>query len=636
MIGIGKSLLASHRLTYLSAFLTIAFGATIFSTSLSVYLAAGAKDGLESSSFANPDQAYAAGVALEDARSFLMLTMIVVTTILVFLTASTIAYAVGESRRELALFRLVGGSTRHLRSVVLWQGLLLGGAGGAAGAVVGLPFAPLFRGVLVALGLAPEEFRVGLHLAAPAVTLLVIVVTSLVGAWTPARRIAQLDPLEAVSEAEVSRKTITRSRLVLGVCLGAVAVALLFMPLSVGDFQTITLLISVCAIASLTALAPVIVPPLAKAIGRIAEAFSPAVGELARNHASWSAGRTAMLATPIILLVGIAGGLFMIAQTALAAQTAGFGQSVNADIVVIPAVDDPVTLQQLDVVRDTTDVEVVSMLSTSTAWQKLSGSARISTWVGWADFDSLAKVIDVDVVRGSLSEVGGDVVATTDTDLSPGDRIDLVSPGGEKLEVTIGAVLRENDVLLQDAIFAPDSHTELASGARQRIWGTVAPGADLAVVLDEVRAELSTATVQSKAEWMETGRAERSSDQTTGLMAMLGAGALLSIFTLVQTALTSQRERKRDYVLLASLGASRRQLSLAALVETTIVMLAALILTAVVLASTAVRLVGMLNYSEIDVNPVLPVGALSALIATCAVAAFAATEAGARKATASL
>lgn len=632
MISIGRSLFASHRATYLSVLVTLVFGATIFSTSLSVYLAAGADDGLSSSSFANADAAYAARVALEDARSFLMLTMIVVTVILVFLTASTIAYAVGECGRELALLRLIGGSPRHLRRVVLWQGVLLGGVGGTLGAVLGVLLAPPFRGLLVALGLAPEEFRVGIHLAAPVTTLLVIVTTSLVGALTPARRTARLDPLDAVSESQVPRKTISRSRLALGLCLGTATGGLLVMPLSVGDFQTITLLISICAIGSLTALAPVVVPPLAKVFGRIAEVFSPAVGELARNHASWSASRTAMLATPIILLIGIAGGLFMIAQTALAAQTVGFGQSVNADIVVVPDPDHPVTEHQLSVVQDMTDVEVASMLATSTAWQKAGDSTDVGVWVGWADFETLAAVIDLDVVHGSLSEVSGTVVATTDTDLSPGDHLDLLSPGGEQVAVTIGAVVQENDVLLQDVIFAWDSYPELADGARQRLWGAVAAGADVAAVLDDIGTELPMATVQSKADWMETGRAERSSEQMTGLMAMLGAGALLAIVALVQTVLTGQRERQRDYALLASLGASRRQLSFAALVETGVVLTVGLVLTAAVLASTAVRLARMLAYSNIDASPALPVGALLVMTAACVTAAIGATHSGARRA----
>nr|WP_241732115.1 ABC transporter permease [Galbitalea soli] len=116
-------------------------------------------------------------------------------------TVNTIATIVAGRTRTIALYRLVGASSRTLRRSVAREGLAAGAVGSAIGAVVGagvvaggLAFAVRGR-VIPALPYSPWHAVVVLPVVA-------VVLTTWLAAWIGSRRVLAVSPLEAISAAE--------------------------------------------------------------------------------------------------------------------------------------------------------------------------------------------------------------------------------------------------------------------------------------------------------------------------------------------------------------------------------------------------------------------------------------------------
>jgi predicted lysophospholipase L1 biosynthesis ABC-type transport system permease subunit len=101
-----------------------------------------------------------------------------------------IAFVVGQRTQEIGVRMALGADRRDILRQVLWQGARLAGAGLVAGAVMAAFATPLMRSLLV--NVSPTD---ALTFIATAVLLMTI---ALVAAWIPARRAANLDPVQAL------------------------------------------------------------------------------------------------------------------------------------------------------------------------------------------------------------------------------------------------------------------------------------------------------------------------------------------------------------------------------------------------------------------------------------------------------
>jgi len=103
-----------------------------------------------------------------------------------------VSFAVARRRREIAIRLAVGAPHRYLLRCLIRDGLVLAGAGLAAGILAAIPLAWLVRYQLY--GLSPID---PLSFAA---TALLLVGTALVGTVVPARRILRIDPVEVLKD----------------------------------------------------------------------------------------------------------------------------------------------------------------------------------------------------------------------------------------------------------------------------------------------------------------------------------------------------------------------------------------------------------------------------------------------------
>ena len=224
----------------------------------------------------------------------------------VFIIASTFALSVRQRRRELGMLRAVGATPRQVRRMVLHEAATVGLVASVIGSIVGVLAAPLLGPVLVDAGFEPSTFVVGPHLWPIAAGVVAGSVIAVLGSAVAAHRAAGVSPLEALREAAVQSRPMTRARWVVGGVFAAISVATgLATTLTddMSDLATYSLLAAMSAVVAATLLAPVVVPPMVRLL------LWPLRGPIAmvvRESALTAVGRTAAIAAPVLLTIAFA------------------------------------------------------------------------------------------------------------------------------------------------------------------------------------------------------------------------------------------------------------------------------------------------------------------------------------------
>ena len=144
-----------------------------------------------------------AALAIQQTTLFLVIGLIVAVS--TFNIVATLVMTVQEKKRDIAVLAVLGAEPRFFSRLFLWLGALLGGAGVAAGILLGAAIcwaATAFRLLSFPPGVAEIYFVSFLPFRVQAVDILAIVLFSglaiLLASWIPARRAARVDLAEAL------------------------------------------------------------------------------------------------------------------------------------------------------------------------------------------------------------------------------------------------------------------------------------------------------------------------------------------------------------------------------------------------------------------------------------------------------
>ncbi|GAB7187360.1 hypothetical protein ATKI12_7191 [Kitasatospora sp. Ki12] len=243
----------------------------------------------------------------------------------VFVVASTFAFAVVQRRREFGLLRTVGATPRQIRRLVYAESLGVGVLAGGTGAALGALLAPVLGALLVEGGLEPAGFAVRFR-ALPLLGAFALgLVVALLGVWSASRRAARTAPLEALREAAVEQRPMTRGRWIAGGVCGALGLGLVVVAAGSESDSMINnaLYAAMALIVGLTLVAPAIVPPIVRAVWWPLSGLRGATALVARESALTAVRRTASTAAPVLVTVGFAvliSGLFQLRATGYALE----------------------------------------------------------------------------------------------------------------------------------------------------------------------------------------------------------------------------------------------------------------------------------------------------------------------------
>lgn len=511
-------------------------------------------------------------LSLAFAGTAIMIAMLVV--------ASTLALSVQQRRREIALLRAVAATPRQVHRMIGAEILLVAGSAAVLGGVAGYGVAFGLRAAFASIGMLPADFGLAWSPLPAAAAVLLCVVTARGAGWLAARRVAKIQPIEALQESAVDaapigqvRVIIGRIALVLGTCGSVVPV---FLPgeAAVAGAASSALLM----VVGVALLGPRLVEVTIRLIGRPLRSASPVGGYLAVANVTASARRLAVAVTPLVLAVTMA-SVQLFTQTTIAAEAEDQAdKGVVADFVVTaPSGLAPSVTQQ---VASAAGVSAVTPIVRSQVFVKhlTAGNWEVSAFAAQGLSPSgLDRTLDLQPREGRLSDLQGETVALSTMaaetlGVGVGDTVELHLGDGTTMHprvvATYGRGLGFGDLTLP--------HDVLAAHTTTRLDQSILVAASDAAVAQRSLAALPGLSVTDRQGLAAAGQAQRDTETWTnliGLFVILGYVAIAVVNTLVMATAA----RSREFALLRLVGTATRQVRRMTRIESLIVVGIALV-----------------------------------------------------------
>jgi putative ABC transport system permease protein len=510
-------------------------------------------------------------LSLAFAGTAIMIAMLVV--------ASTLALSVQQRRHEIALLRAVAATPRQVHRMIGAEILLVAGLAAVLGAVPGYGLAYGLRAAFAQVGMLPDDFGLALGPVPAVAAVLLCVVTARVAGWVAARRVAKIQPVEALRESAVDAAPVKRIRVLIGwvlIAAGTAASALpVFLPgeAAVAGAASSALLM----VVGVALLGPWLVAAAIRVVGGPLRAAAPVGGYLAVANVTASARRLAVAVTPLVLAVTMA-SVQLFTQTTVAAEAEDQAdRGVVADLVVsapsglAPSVTEAVA--HADGVASVTPVvrsQVFVKHLTAGNWEVSSYAAQGVPPAG------LAHTLDLEPEAGRFADLKGRTVALSTMaaetlGVDVGDTIELHLGDGTamrpKVVATYGRGLGFGDLTLP--------HDVLAAHTTTRLDQTLLVSAS---DVDKARRAVAAMglTVQDRAGLVAAGQAQRDTETWVNLIALFVVLGYVAI-AVVNTLVMATAARSREFALLRLVGSGRRQVRRMTRIEAVIVVGIALV-----------------------------------------------------------
>ena len=515
-----------------------------------------------------------------------------------FLVFEGVAASVAERRREIGVLRALGASRAMVVRLFALEGLVLGAAGAALGAVLGLLGARSLVAItsgslsrVAALGgsselyISPWSLLLGVGLGAG---------VSVLAALLPALGAARVSPFNALQESTRDTRARRRSRWVafVGLVLIGVAAGGVLHP-ATREEGTLAFTTIGCLLLGFVALCPVIAPLVLALLRRtIARAFG-VVGALAADHLQRAQGRVGAAVTAVVLGIALAFSSSALEHSFESAMRTYLERGLPADLVVTSAVEPfapaPVPMEAhlrdaLAAVPGVARVIDVRVVPSDVAGRPVEIVALdVGEWArrGALAFVDAAGNTQVDEVSRGDGVFVSDALART-LGLSRNDELTVRARRGV-------VRLKVSGVLVDSA--RPHGVLTLDRGLFQRHWGGetadafhlfLAPGHEAATVRAALEASLKERPGIRVLTHADFKRAlARVIDDTLGLAKVQAvAAAAVAWITLVNILLLQVERRKVEIAVLRVIGATPAQIVRLVWVESILLVLVGALLGA--------------------------------------------------------
>ena len=583
--------LRRHMALYSGCMATV--GATSVIASAQAYLVAGFSDAERVSvSSMSAEEVASQLTAIRGILSLLSGIAIVVSG---FLMSSAVKQVISFRQREFALMRLVGASRSRISRMVFLECLLMALVVTLPCSVVGALLSPVLLAGLRMIGFFGNDVSVSFVLTAVPIVIVAVSMSLVAGlaGWAAARGATRGDLAHAVVSL-TGRLSVWQIawRVTFGVAGLAVIVLL--------DAQTLgsslVLVLPFLAVVPLFALAPVAIPAGASAVGRLVGLAAPGPGLLAAQRASRDRLRLARSAVPAIVCVGVLGGFLVANAPDEEARTAYASSRVGATAIVrVTGTDDA------DRVTESlpSSAGATARLASRKNMVKTGEKKASRQTMYFTDSGALRELLHQNVVEGDAEKVKGADIASSMSGARVGDSIQAQSASGQQIELHVVAVIE--DPLYDGGIFLDWGQASQFVADPTSLSATIFT---TAAADNEVAAAMSAAgikgAVTDQSGYIEYLAETRHANTYRSNIGIFGTIYLMSLISLVQSAISSNLARKREYGLLRVLGVSPKGILATTATETAIVQIVAGILIGITFVVLAVRFAALNSTSPLS------------------------------------
>lgn len=584
-------MLRRHMALYSGCMATV--GATSVIASSQAYLVAGFSDAERVSvSSMSAEEVASQLTAIRGILSLLSGIAIVVSG---FLMSSAVKQVISFRQKEFALMRLVGASRFRISQMVFLECLLMALVVALPCSVVGALLSPALLAGLRMIGFFGNDVSVSFVLTAIPIVIVAVSMSLVAGlaGWAAARGATRGDLDHAVVSL-TGRLSVWQIawRVTFGVA-GLAGIVLL-------DAQklgsNLVLVLPFLAVVPLFALAPVAVPAGALAVGRLVGLAAPGPGLLAAERASRDRLRLARSAVPAIVCVGVLGGFLVANAPDEEARTAYASSRVEATAIArVTGTDDA------DRVTESlpSSAGATARLASRKNMVKTGEKKASRQTMYFTDSGALRELLHQNIVEGDPEKVKGADIASSMSGARVGDSIQAQSASGQQIELHVVAVIE--DPLYDGGIFLDWGQASQFVADPTSLSATIFT---TAAVDNEVAAVMSAAgvkgSVTDQSGYIEYLAETRHANTYRSNIGIFGTIYLMSLISLVQSAISSNLARKREYGLLRVLGVSPKGILATTATETVIVQIVAGILIGITFVVLAVRFAALNSTSPLS------------------------------------
>jgi putative ABC transport system permease protein len=561
-----------------------------------------------------------------------------------FLVANAVSISVLRRRPEIATLRALGTSRASIFAAFAVEGLAVGAVGTAVGCLGGLALAraalAIVSGTISSVYSSAAKISAAGFREPALVAAAVGAFSTILAVLIPAVQATRVPPSPAMrpGSGELAHRRLRTGPRALATFLSLIAAAAVARAKPVGGFPWFGFAAVALVVAALATAAPIAVSSAAalsrQGLGRI---FGPA-GRLASGFFGGSVTRNSIAVTALAMALGMTLAMILTVASMRETVRSWVESSLRADLWVRSSGAGAVGDFPPEILGSLASVPGVAAVDPIRVREGSDPLGRAFT-VGASDFRVLARAGGAPLLDGRDSRRVAEAARERDEVLvsepysrrfgaARGDRASLRTARGIR-SFRIAGVYRDfsNDrgtVLLDRALYL-----RLYDDPRVTSAGVLAsPG----VVTDELRRKILTDLGGRFAIEVTTNRELRAQvlrifDRTFAVThALEGIAVTIAILGIANALVASAVERRRSFALLRALGASRRQVATAVLLEAALAGVVAVVAAVLAGAAFAALLIGVINPQSFGWTVVLdvPLARLAAATSLVLVAALAA------------